>query len=160
MLRHINDDANIWRRNWTDQVAMGIIPYYMFMERDTGANHYFRISLSRALTIYQEASASVSGIGRTARGPVMSAGPGKVHVLGKIEIEGRDHFVLSFLQARSKGWLHKPFLADFSETASWLSDLTPPMGQNKFFFEEAYDNFLSDKTNDRAALAPFEAAHG
>lgn len=146
ILRHINDDATVWSRMWADQVSIGMVPYYMFMERDTGANHYFGTGLARALSIYQEATTSVSGICRTARGPVMSAGPGKIHVLGKIEVEGRDHFLLSFLQARCKDWLHKPFLAEYSESASWLNDLTPPSDQNAFFFEEEYGQFLSAKS--------------
>jgi KamA family protein len=145
VLRHVNDDPAVWRRNWSDQISMGMIPYYMFVERDTGANHYFGIPLTRALSIFQQAMAGMSGLGRTARGPVMSAGPGKVHVMGRMEIGGQEHFVLSFLQAREKEWLHKPFLADYSETAAWLSDLRPSEGKNAFFFEEAYKKFLSGK---------------
>ncbi|MGU4703711.1 lysine 2,3-aminomutase, partial [Burkholderia cepacia] len=41
VLRHINDDAEVWRRNWVGQVRLGIVPYYMFVERDTGPRGYF-----------------------------------------------------------------------------------------------------------------------
>jgi KamA family protein len=145
ILRHVNDDVSVWRRNWTDQVAMGMVPYYMFVERDTGANHYFRLSLQKALSIYQKASASVSGICRTARGPVMSAGPGKIQVLGRLAIGANEYFVLSFLQARRKEWLNRPFLAKYSESASWISELTPPESEGQFFFEDTYGQFLSEK---------------
>ncbi|WP_170973500.1 lysine 2,3-aminomutase [Rhizobium sp. FKY42] len=138
ILRHINDDASVWSRMWKDQVELGMMPYYMFMERDTGAHHYFGTGLARALSIYQEASAAVSGICKTARGPVMSAGPGKVHVLGRLTHDGRDHFILSFLQARKKEWLNRPFLAEYSETANWLDDLNPSGGENDFFFSHDY----------------------
>jgi KamA family protein len=145
ILRHVNDDASVWRKNWSDQMSLGMIPYYMFVERDTGANHYFGIPLTQALSIYQQAMSGMSGLGRTARGPVMSAGPGKVHILGRMEVNGKEHFVLSFLQARQKEWLYKPFLAEYSETAAWLSDLRPADGKDAFFFEEAYKKFLSGK---------------
>ncbi|WP_190236204.1 KamA family radical SAM protein [Allorhizobium terrae] len=147
ILRHINDDAAIWSRMWKDQVAMGIIPYYAFMERDTGAHHYFGIDVDRALSIYQEAHAAVSGICRTARGPVMSAGPGKVHVLGRLTHGGSEHFVLSFLQARKKEWLNRPFLAKYSQNARWLDDLQPSGSENEFFFHEDYRK-LTDAASD------------
>lgn len=41
LLRHINDDADQWVKMWKMQVQQGMIPYYMFVERDTGARHYF-----------------------------------------------------------------------------------------------------------------------
>lgn len=148
ILRHINDKADIWARMWADQVNIGMTPYYMFVERDTGANHYFGTGLARALEVYQAATASVSGICRTARGPVMSASPGKVHLLGTMEVNGEKQFLLSFLQARSKEWLHKPFLAKYSEEASWLNDLSPPDGQSRFFFEESYQRFLAAKKTE------------
>ncbi|MBB3610463.1 lysine 2,3-aminomutase [Rhizobium sp. BK602] len=143
VLRHINDDASVWSRMWKDQVELGMVPYYMFMERDTGAHHYFGTGVARALSIYQDASAAVSGICKTARGPVMSAGPGKIHVLGRLSHGGREHFILSFLQARKKEWLNRPFLADYSETARWLDDLTPSGGDNAFFFTHEYQQMMA-----------------
>ena len=41
LLTHINDDAEMWAKMWTKQVELGCIPYYMFVVRDTGAQHYF-----------------------------------------------------------------------------------------------------------------------
>ena len=49
--------------------------------RDTGAREYFELPLVDAWQIYREAMSKVSGLARTARGPSMSAGPGKVEVL-------------------------------------------------------------------------------
>ena len=63
-------------------VKLGIIPYYMFVERDTGAKNYFEVPLAEAYHIYREAMKQVSGLARTARGPSMSAGPGKVEIQG------------------------------------------------------------------------------
>lgn len=145
LLRHINDTSEIWRRNWAEQVRLGLVPYYMFVERDTGASQYFGVPLARALRIYQEATKDLSGLGRTARGPVMSASPGKVHIVGTLMHRGRPHFVLSFLQARKSEWLNRLFLAEYSETATWLDNLRPPDGEAAFFFEAEYTSLLQQK---------------
>ena len=71
---------------WRKQVDMGMIPYYMFIARDTGAQHYFAVPLEECWEIFKQAYASVSGICRTVRGPSMSAGPGKVQVLGVADV--------------------------------------------------------------------------
>lgn len=61
--------------------------------------------LVRAWEIYREAVQQVSGLGRTARGPSMSAGPGKVEVQGVTEIQGERVFVLRFIQGRDPDWV-------------------------------------------------------
>ncbi|NEQ69618.1 MAG: lysine 2,3-aminomutase, partial [Symploca sp. SIO2D2] len=68
VIRHINDSAETWAKMWQMQVKLGCIPYYMFVERQTGAKEYFEISLVRTWEIYQQAIQQVSGLGRTARG--------------------------------------------------------------------------------------------
>jgi len=143
ILRHINDDATVWKRNWTDQVRLGIVPYYMFVPRDTGAQQYFALPLAQALEIYRAAFGSVSGIARTARGPVMSTGPGKIQVLGTIRLHNESFFVLTFLQARQPHWLQRPFLAKFSDVAAWIDQLQAPDEEGRFFFEHDYEDFVS-----------------
>lgn len=138
ILAHINDDADDWARLWRTQVGLGIIPYYMFVERDTGAHHYFKLPLARAWEIYREAMRQISGLGRTARGPSMSAGPGKVEVQGVAEIHGEKVFVLRFLQGRNPDWVNRPFFARFDPQATWLDELQPAFGEERFFFEEEY----------------------
>ncbi|HSP01280.1 MAG TPA: lysine 2,3-aminomutase [Thioalkalivibrio sp.] len=139
LLAHINDDPAVWARLWKTQVQLGIIPYYMFVERDTGARHYFEVPLAKAATIYREAMKQVSGLGRTARGPSMSAGPGKVEIQGVAEIQGEKVFVLRFIQARNPDWVQRPFFAQYDEKATWLNHLKPAFGEEKFFFEEEYE---------------------
>ena len=134
VLAHINDDSAVWSRLWKAQVRLGIIPYYMFVERDTGAHRYFKIPLVRAWEIYRDAVREVSGLARTARGPSMSAGPGKVEVQGVAEIRGEKVFVLRFLQGRNPDWVNRPFFARFDERAAWLDDLEPAFGETRFFF--------------------------
>ncbi len=135
VLRHINDDAEVWASMWRKQVHMVMIPYYMFVERDTGARCYFELPLERAWQIYRDAIQRVSGLGRTARGPVMSAVPGKVEVQGVTEIRGEKVFVLRFIQGRNPEWVQRPFFAKYHPEATWLDQLRPAFGEEKFFFE-------------------------
>jgi hypothetical protein len=51
----------------------------------------------------------VSGLGRTVRGPSMSANPGKVHVLGVCEVRGEKVIQMRLLQGRNPDWIHRPF---------------------------------------------------
>ena len=135
LLAHINDDANMWAEMWKQQVRLGCIPYYMFVVRDTGAQHYFGISLVKAHEIFRKAYKQVSGLGRTVRGPSMSATPGKVQVDGIAKINGKKVIVLKFLQGRNPDWVSKPFFAEYDENAIWLDDLKTAFDE-KFFFED------------------------
>ncbi len=138
LLANINDNAADWVRLWNSQVKLGIIPYYMFVERDTGARRYFEVPLARAWDVYRQAMQRVSGLGRTARGPSMSAGPGKVEIQGVAEIAGEKVFVLRFIQARNPDWVQRPFFAQYDEHATWLDQLKPAFGESRFFYEAEY----------------------
>ena len=142
LLKHINDDPDIWARMWESQVNLGIIPYYMFVARDTGAQAFFGVSLDRAQQIFTGAYQQVSGICRTVRGPSMSAGPGKVRIVGVTEIRGEKVFVLEFLQGRNPEWVGKPFFAAYDAEALWLDDLVPAFGEKEFFYEQEYKKLL------------------
>ena len=135
LLAHINDDASMWAEMWKKQVQLGCIPYYMFVVRDTGAQHYFGVPLVKAHEIFREAYKKVSGLGRTVRGPSMSATPGKVLVDGTPTINGKKVISLRFLQGRVPEWVQKPFFAEYDENAIWLDDLKPAF-EEKFFFED------------------------
>lgn len=135
LLAHINDDAGTWARMWREQVRLGCVPYYMFVVRDTGAQHYFGVPLARAYRIFTEAYRQVSGLARTVRGPSMSATPGKVLVDGAPEVGGRRVLSLRFLQGRNPEWVNRPFYAEYDEEAIWLDDLRPAAG-GRFFFED------------------------
>ncbi|GAB4360770.1 MAG: KamA family radical SAM protein [Gammaproteobacteria bacterium] len=138
LVRHINDDPEVWARLWRTEAQMGIVPYYMFVERDTGARHYFEVPLARAWTIYRDAIKQVSGLARTARGPSMSSAPGKVEIQGVSRIGGEEVFVLRFIQARNPDWVQRPFFARFDAKATWLDDLRPAFGEEEFFFEPEF----------------------
>jgi KamA family protein len=134
LIRTINDDPRTWARMWRTQVRQGMIPYYMFVERDTGPQDYFAVPLVRAYQIYRDAYRSVTGLARTVRGPSMSATPGKVCVDGVAEVAGQQVFVLHMIQARDPELVGRPFFARFDPTATWLSDLKPAFA-DRFPFE-------------------------
>src|SRR6202008_726343 len=99
LIRSVNDCAATWRSMWRAQVRAGMVPYYMFVERDTGPQDYFAVPLARGYEI-RAAYQGVSGLARTVRGPSMSATPGKVCVDGVTEVAGVRAFVLHMIQAR------------------------------------------------------------
>lgn len=147
LIAHINDDPAVWVRMWTEQVRLGMTPYYMFIERDTGAKEYFEVPLYRAWEIYREAIRSVSGLARTARGPSMSAGPGKIEISGVATINGEKVFVLRFIQGRNSAWVQQPFFAKYDEKATWLNDLKPAFGKAEFFYEPQYNALVNGDPN-------------
>ncbi len=139
VIRHINDNADDWARMWKLGVRLGAVPYYMFVERDTGPNDYFRLPLARAYEIFRAAYRQVSGLGRAVRGPCMSAFPGKVLIDGIVTINGEKCFALHLLQARDPANVRQPFFARFDPQANWLDDLKPAFGAERFFFEARTD---------------------
>lgn len=143
LLHNINDRSDIWADNWREQVKMGIIPYYMFIARNTGAQDYFAVTLDRAWKIYRSAYNQVSGVCRTVKGPSMSCNPGKVQIVGVSEVAGEKVFVLNFLQGRDPDWVGRPFFAKYSPHAVWLDDLKPAFGESNFFYEQAFLELLA-----------------
>lgn len=135
LLRHINDSSKVWEKMWKKQVHMGMVPYYMFIARDTGAQHYFGISLVEAWKIFKDALSNVSGLARTVRGPSMSAAPGKIAISGVSEINGEKVIVLNMLQAKNPEFVDIPFFAKYDEKAQWIDELEPAFG-GKFLFEK------------------------
>ncbi len=144
LLAHINDDSEMWSKMWTKQVQLGCIPYYMFVVRDTGAQHYFGVSLLKAYDIFNKAYSTVSGLARTVRGPSMSTTPGKVQVVGTTQVNNQKLMILRFLQGRNPNWIREPFFAKYDENAIWLDDLKPAFGE-KFFFEDELGAFKASK---------------
>ncbi|GAA1798926.1 KamA family radical SAM protein [Planosporangium flavigriseum] len=128
----INDRAGVWVELWNELTRLGAVPYYQFVERDTGPQHYFAVPLARGYEIFRDAYARVSGLARTVRGPVMSAMPGKVCVDGIAEVNGERVFVLHLIQARDPGLVGRPFFAAFDPAATWLTDLKPAFGAAQF----------------------------
>jgi len=134
LIRTINDEAACWSRMWRAQLRLGMVPYYMFVERDTGPQGYFAVPLARAAEIFRDAYSSVSGLCRTVRGPSMSATPGKVCVDGVVEVAGQKVFALHMIQSRDPSQVGRPFFAEYDPEAVWLTDLRPAFA-DRFPFE-------------------------
>lgn len=152
LIRRVNDDPAIWAELWREQVRQGAVPYYMFVERDTGPKEYFKVPLARAHAIFRGAYQQVSGLGRSVRGPSMSATPGKVVLDGVLEVGGRPYFALKFLQARNPEWVGRIFLAEYSSTAAWLDELRPAHGASEFFFTAEMDEIKRKRSRLRQSL--------
>ncbi len=168
LVRHVNDSAEVWADLWREQTRLGAVPYYMFVERDTGAKRYFEVPLGRAHEIYSGAVRRVSGLARTVRGPSMSATPGKVMVNGVTTVAGQRVFALQFIQARDPSWVGQPFFARYDAKATWLDQLRPAFGESSFFFESApwhrgrhpRPPLAAASSRRRAGAARNGAAHG
>jgi len=135
ILNKINDDPDMWAKMWRKQMNWNIIPYYMFIARDTGASKYFSISIERAWKIYRKAYSSISGLCRTVRGPSMSTEKGKIIINGISEIKNKKIITLSFIQAKNPNYVGIPFYAKYNPNAVWVDDLKPAF-KEKFFFED------------------------
>jgi len=143
VLKHINNSSEVWTEMLKKQVSLGCIPYYMFVARNTGAQHYFSIPLIEAWKIFREAYQSVSGICRTLRGPSMSCLPGKVQILGVADIKDEKVMVFRMIQGRDPNWAARPFFAKFDEEAIWYTDLKPAFDEERFFFTDELNETLS-----------------
>src|SRR3984957_5628659 len=111
LIRSINDDPGTWASMWRTQAQLGMVPYYMFVERDTGPQDYFAVPLARGHEIFREAYQGVSGLGRTVRGPSMSATPGQVWVGRGGQGDGEEGFGPPLIQARQPELVGRPFFA-------------------------------------------------
>lgn len=141
LVRHVNDSARVWAELWRQEVRGGAVPYYMFVQRNTGAKDYFEVPLAEAYDIFRRAYSRVSGLARTVRGPSMSATPGKVVIHGVTEIAGEKVFVLVLEQGRDPSWVRQPFFARYDTTATWLDQLVPACGEKEFFFQPLMRKF-------------------
>lgn len=142
VMKHINDSPQVWIEMLRKQVELGCIPYYMFVARNTGADHYFALPLIGLWKLFREVYKSVSGICRTVRGPSMSCLPGKVQILGVNKIRGEKVFNLGLIQGRDPDWVAKSFFAKFDDKATWYNDLKPAFGEEKFFFQDELDKII------------------
>lgn len=137
LIKGINDSPEDWRDMWKKSVRMGMIPYYMFVERDTGAHEYFSVPLYKVYRIFTKAYSQVSGLAKTVRGPSMSALPGKVLIVGVTEADGEKKFILKFIQCRQPELINKPFFAKYNEQATWLNELEIESPMNEYIENKA-----------------------
>ncbi len=155
VIRRVNDDASVWSDLWRRGADLGCIPYYMFVERDTGPKAWFELPLLRVWDIYREAYESISGICRTVRGPSMSAWPGKVHVLGAVDLPGGERAIaLQYLQCRQSDLVRRPFFAKWNLAATWFDQLEPIGPADEPFFPQ---HWPGNAPEDRVPLTVGES---
>ncbi len=125
LLRHINDDADMWSKMWSKQVIMGMVPYYMFVERETGPYGYFQLPITKVYDIYSDAIRKAGSFAKTVTGPVMSAAPGKVQIMGVVDspVDDEKYFMLQFVRNRDYSKTFKPFFMKYDEQATWFDQL-------------------------------------
>ncbi|MBZ4676678.1 MAG: lysine 2,3-aminomutase [Anaerophaga sp.] len=125
VLNHINNRSQDWARMWQRQVQLGLIPYYMFIERETGPYNYFSIPLADIYRIYQEAIRETGSFAKTVTGPTMSASKGKVQIMGIVTnpLDGSKYFMMQYIRHRDYRETFKPFLMEYDEKATWVDQL-------------------------------------
>ena len=64
---------------------------------------------------------------------------------GIAEINGRQVFVLKFIQGRNPQWVNRVFFAEYDDAAVWLDDLKPAFGKQRFFFNPELSLFKSSR---------------
>lgn len=126
ILRHINDDSAAWAQMWKKQVSLGMIPYYMFIERETGPYDYFQIPLAEGYQLYQKAIIESGSFAKTITGPVMSASKGKAHIMGILDnpANGNRYFMMQYVRHRDYTKTYQPFLMEYDEEATWIDQLS------------------------------------
>ncbi len=149
LIRGVNDSAETWNTMWRQTIRNGGVPYYMFVERDTGPADYFAVPLARGFDIFREAYKGVSGLGRTVRGPVMSTHPGKIQVSDVMELADSPNstqkvFSLTMVQARNPDIVGKQFFAKYDPEAVWVDDLTPFDPAQPFPFTLPSENIMHE----------------
>jgi L-lysine 2,3-aminomutase len=125
ILNNINKSSKVWARMWKKQISLGLIPYYMFIERETGPYNYFEIPLAEVYQIYQEAIRETGSFAKTVTGPVMSAAKGKAHIMGVVEnpADGNKYFMMQYVRHRDYRETFRPFFLEYNEEATWLNQL-------------------------------------
>lgn len=125
VLNHINNNSTDWSRMWKLQVQSGMIPYYMFIERETGPYGYFSMPLAAVYDIYHEAMRESASFAKTVTGPVMSAAKGKVQILGITDeqIDGSKYFIMQYVRHRNYRKTFRPFFMAYDEEATWVNQL-------------------------------------
>ncbi len=98
IVKDINDTSDVWAKLWAKQVAMGMVPTYMFIEADHSPESCFRVPLAKALRIFQEAQFQCNGLAGSVHGPLFMNDIYRVLLDGTTELNGIRYFVLKGVQ--------------------------------------------------------------
>jgi L-lysine 2,3-aminomutase len=125
VLNHINNDSSVWAKMWKQQVHLGMVPYYMFIERETGPFEYFKVPLAEVYRMYNKAAKISGSLAKTVTAPVMSASEGKVQIMGIVEnpLDRQNYFMMQYVRHRDYTQTYKPFFMEYDEEATWVDQL-------------------------------------
>jgi L-lysine 2,3-aminomutase len=98
LIAGVNDTPEIWSDLWNKQIALGMVPYYMFMEAQHNIENCFQVPWAKALEIFQAAQKHATPLARTVRGPVFMNDIIRVLLDGTIITDNQKYFVLKNLQ--------------------------------------------------------------
>lgn len=116
LIKGINDEPEIWSEMWTQQVKLGLVPYYFLVEFDQNATDFFQIPLEQILDIYQTARNNCNRVARTVTGPMFLGRQNRIILEGTIELSGQKYFVFKERDgALDKGRESALMLLDFDE---------------------------------------------
>lgn len=99
LVKGVNDSAEIWAKMWTKQIALGIIPFYMFMESDHNQESCFRIQPKEALEIFRNAKKRIPTIATTVTGPVYMNNIHRIVLDDVIKVDEKEFYVHRYLQS-------------------------------------------------------------
>ena len=120
--RGINDSPEIIADLHNRLYAAGVAPYYLFQMRPVKGSLQFRLPLIEGLRIFERAKRKMSGPAKRVRF-IMSHYTGKIEIFGTTEVNGKEHIILKYHQARNKEDIGRIIIAPVKEDAYWLSDL-------------------------------------
>ncbi|MEX1029641.1 MAG: KamA family radical SAM protein [Paenibacillaceae bacterium] len=117
ILRGVNDEPEILSELLDVLSWAGVTPYYFFINRPVAGNYDFVLTLKQVYTIFEEAKARTSGLGKRVR-LVMSHSSGKIEILA---IEN-DTIYLKYHQSKA-GDYGKLMVLPCPDDAIWFDDL-------------------------------------
>lgn len=113
-------DTPLLRILFNKEVAMGIVPYYLFIESSTDFTDFFKLPLIKALEIYNEATCSISGLARTLRGPVLTCKSKKILIDGLVENSGESKIILKCIQSPVSSEVNSIKIKEYFENSYFI----------------------------------------
>jgi hypothetical protein len=59
---------------------------------------------------------------------------------------------LCFIQGRDPDWVMRPFFAAYDREATWLDELRPAFGEDRFFFEAELEEMFEQDARHLARM--------
>lgn len=123
MMRNINDNVQIIQQLLKEEVKLGIVPYYLYLDADSGPREYFRVPFASAFKIIKDAQQNLSGFVRTLRGPVIQDSGNKILISDIIDFNTEKFFIFKYLHSTEPQKNGLSFFTSYNESATRLCHL-------------------------------------